>query len=103
MRVLSVSEFMEWHREKQPGAYILSSDNQDLPHAPCVLASLRFERVSGAPDLRYLCFFGHSGSLFVHHVKEVRMFDDIKHVGVVFEIVCVDSLERKYRFLADKE
>ena len=101
MRVLSVSEFLEWHRAKPPEVYILSSDNQDRPHAPCARASLRFENVSGAPELQYICFFGCGGSLSVHCVKEVHMFDDVRRVGTVFEIIC-NSGEDVYRFLADE-
>lgn len=100
MRVLTVSEFEDWCRSNTPAQIIYASSNQQFRES--VQASLRFDRVIVCPELRRIWFGNGNDSVFFNTVKEVHMFDDVKRIGTVFDIVCERPSPREFRLIADK-
>ena len=99
MRVLTVSEFSQWHRETKPETYIYATENQRDHGKSNASAVLRLPQMIASPPLRRLCFCSATNSLAFNRVKEVHLFDDMESIGTAFEIVC-DSGPH-YRMLAD--
>lgn len=86
MKVLSVSEFAEFCKKKQPSCYIYATQNQQDSQCGCVRLVLRFNNViiNLKPDR--ICFMNEHDKLNVERVKCVQMFNDIPCVGIVFKI-----------------
>ena len=100
MRILTVSEFEDWCRSNAPSQIIYASSNQKF--TGCIRVSLRFDRVIVCPELRQIWFGSGNDSVFINTVKEVHMFDDVKRVGTVFDIVCEGTSPGILRMIADK-
>ena len=102
MRKLSVSEFQEWIRNRQPEEYIFSSENNvdSVPTGLCM--RFRFRDILVRPDSRRICFGENRHSICFDEIKEVIMYDDRENVGTVFDIVCKKCDEVvNYRMVAD--
>ncbi len=114
MKVLSVSEFIEWQREHSPQEFIFDSDNNSWLSPYGIHVVLRFQSVAFSSTMRRVLFRNTRDSLCIEQIKEVHMFDEIDCVGTVFDLIC-ESRERdgprdvsfchpgrrRYRFLAD--
>ena len=102
MKVLSVSEFAEFCKKKQPSCYIYATQNQQDSQRNCLRVVLRFQTViiNLKPDR--ICFLNELDKLSFECVKEVHMFDDRPSIGTIFSIVCTECGDDvEYTFIAD--
>ena len=101
MRVLSISEFQNWVSGQQPSIFIFSTENNTFLESGMMRLSMHFDRVLTGRGR--ICFRNHLDVLYFECVKEVRMYDDVESIGVVFEIICEGGRGGTvYRFIADK-
>lgn len=102
MRVLTLSEFQDWHRKEMPREYIFASDNQPVSEQSGLRVSLHFRDLFVCPELCQICLTENKRcSLFFDRVKEVHMFDDGNSIGMIIEVLCGEQGSRLYRILAD--
>ena len=102
MRKLSVSEFQEWVRNRQPEEYIFSSENNTGSIPAGLYMRFRFRDTLIRPDSRRICFGEARHSICFDEIKEVIMYEDRESIGTVFDIVCkkYDGVV-SYRMIAD--
>ncbi len=86
MRVLTVSEFSEWHEAHHP-EYIFSTDNQEDDAYRDLRLSLHFRGLDSRPDLRQLRFSNGEDTLYINQIKEIHMYDDTKGFVIFLDII----------------
>ena len=86
MKVLSVSEFAEFCKKKQPSCYIYATQNQQDSQCDCLRMVLRFQTViiNLKPDR--ICFVNEHDKLNVERVRCVQIYEEKPCVGTVFKI-----------------
>lgn len=88
MKKLSVSEFADFCKEKNPSCYILSSVNQEQLQHSGIYAVFRFHKIIINLNPDRICFVNEHDKLNIEHVKSVKIYDDKPCVGTVFKIYC---------------
>lgn len=102
MRVLSVSEFSSFCKEKQPSCYVYSTENQRTRYSTSQKLVLRFQNVFVSLKPDRICFTDGLNKMSFEGVKEVHMYDDRPSIGIVFKIICAEKdSDIGYTLIAD--
>lgn len=99
MKVMSISEFLDWNTEFRPEEYIYATVNQnsDSP-AQNLRFSVHFSQAMISGELRQLFFKADRSSLQIDGVKEVHMYE-LNSFAVVLDVVCFGEEDNPHRFL----
>lgn len=99
MKVMTVSEFLDWDRRSRPEEYIYATVNQNGDGlGPDLRFVLRFSQATIRPELRQLFFKAGRSSLQIDGVKEVHM-DEMTGFAAVLEVICFGEEDNPHRFL----
>lgn len=91
MKILSVSEFAEFCKKKEPSCYIYSTQNQQNCQCDCLRMVLRFHTVIIGLKPDRISFANEHDKLNVEMVRYVQVYEEKPCVGTVFKICSVGT------------